>query len=71
MELEKGQCVYRSSFHLCILTYSPFVNFLTEIIVKLIDEVKIKRMQEYSARPKEFINLDIRYFAKELKPLIN
>lgn len=36
--------IYRSSFRLCVLSYFPFINFFADLLIKLIDQIKIRRM---------------------------
>jgi hypothetical protein len=40
--------VYKSSFRLCVMTYFPFINFFCELLIHLVDKIKIRRIEEHS-----------------------
>lgn len=40
--------VYRSDFCLCIMSYFPFIGFYAELLIHLIDQIKIRRMEQHS-----------------------
>jgi hypothetical protein len=63
-------CVFKSSYYLCIFSHFPFVDFFCQLLIRIVDQIKIRRMERHSERGKDYSELDIVYVAKELDKII-
>lgn len=56
-----------SKYCLSLFTYFPLVNFFEHVLIKIMDEIKIKRMTFYTDNPNSIEKIDIKYFCNEVK----
>ena len=47
-------CIFKSNFYLCVFTYFPFVDFFCQLLIRIIDQIKIKRMEKQSEIGKKY-----------------
>lgn len=40
--------IFKSTFCLCLMSYLPFVDFFCRLLARIIDQVKIRRMERHS-----------------------
>lgn len=52
------------------MTYFPFVSFFSDVLIQLIDEIKIRRMEDYAKNERNMQIVDVRYFAGQLGQLV-
>lgn len=53
-----------------MFTYFPFVDFFCQLLIRIIDQIKIKRMEKQSEIGKKYSELDIMYIAKEIDHIL-
>ena len=61
--------MFLGKFCLAVFSYFPLVNFFEKTLLKIIEEVKIKRMEVYANSPEDLYSIDARYLAREAELL--
>lgn len=46
------------------MTYFPFVNYFCDLLIQIVDLIKIRRMEKHSKQEQEYARLDIKYVAQ-------
>jgi hypothetical protein len=49
------------------MSYYPFIDFYCAFLLKLLDYIKIKRIEEHSKEPEDYQSIDIKYVARQLE----
>ena len=62
---KKTYCV-KSKYTLCIFTYFPFINIIEQLLISILDEVKIRRVEQYALNSAK-TEVTIHYFIDQIK----
>lgn len=67
MKKVKNICI-KSKYTLSIFTYFPFINIIEQLLISILDEVKIRRVEKYALQSSTN-DITISYFINELEKI--
>lgn len=59
----------KCKYNLCIFTYFPLVNPIEQLLVSIIDEIKIKRVEKYANSESDINKVTVNFFIEELEEI--